>query len=243
MSAIEGYPSSLYNLALIFRDKGLECNIPLAFTSSETLYEYQRALIEKVFHCQIFDHYGTTERTIRLEEDFNHNGYFESPGYGIEEYFDDYIISTSLINSAFPLIRYRTDDRIILKDTTKKTKENFINCLSCSKEQSPIKFIDGRIIAFIEGKDGTQYSDVALTFIFKDVAHVRKAQFIQKVQGEVDLNIIADSTYTSEDEKRILELLQAKVGLDNIDLKINLIKESKLIYSNRNKLSLVVRFL
>lgn len=36
-------------------------------TSSETLHDYQRALIEKVFNTQIYDHYGTTERTIRLE--------------------------------------------------------------------------------------------------------------------------------------------------------------------------------
>ncbi len=66
--AIEGYPSSLYNLALVLHDKGLECHIPVAFTSSETLHDYQRALIEKVFNTQIYDHYGTTERTIRLEE-------------------------------------------------------------------------------------------------------------------------------------------------------------------------------
>ena len=46
--AIEGYPSSLYNLALVLRDKGFECHIPIAFTSSETLHDYQRALIEKV---------------------------------------------------------------------------------------------------------------------------------------------------------------------------------------------------
>ena len=61
--AIEGYPSSLYSLALVFRDKGLECHIPVAFTSSETMFDYQRKLIEQVFHTQIYDHYGTTERT------------------------------------------------------------------------------------------------------------------------------------------------------------------------------------
>lgn len=119
--AIEGYPSSLYSLALVLKDKGLECHIPVAFTSSETLFDYQRKLIEKIFHTQVYDHYGTTERTIRLEESFDHNGYFEDPGYGIEEYYDDHIISTSLINDVFPLIRYKTDDRIVLKEGVKKT--------------------------------------------------------------------------------------------------------------------------
>lgn len=125
--AIEGYPSSLYSLALVLKDKGLECHIPVAFTSSETLFDYQRKLIEKIFHTQVYDHYGTTERTIRLEESFDHNGYFEDPGYGIEEYYDDHIISTSLINDVFPLIRYKTDDRIVLKEGVKKTPEGFID--------------------------------------------------------------------------------------------------------------------
>ena len=35
--AIEGYPSSLFRLASLFRDKGIELNIPVTFTSSETL--------------------------------------------------------------------------------------------------------------------------------------------------------------------------------------------------------------
>ena len=73
--AIEGYPSSLYSLALMIRDKGLQLHIPVAFTSSESLLDYQRELIEKQFDTQIYDHYGTTERTIRLSESFNHNGY------------------------------------------------------------------------------------------------------------------------------------------------------------------------
>ena len=78
--AIEGYPSSLYSLALMLRDRGLQLHIPLAFTSSESLLDYQRALIETQFGTQVYDHYGTTERTIRLSEALNHNGYYEEPG-------------------------------------------------------------------------------------------------------------------------------------------------------------------
>jgi hypothetical protein len=81
--AIEGYPSSLYNLALLLKDKGLYCNIPVCFTSSENLLDFQRQLIEERFHTKIFDHYGTTERTIRISESIKHDGYFEDPGYSI----------------------------------------------------------------------------------------------------------------------------------------------------------------
>lgn len=231
--AIEGYPSSLYCLALVFRDKGLDCHIPVAFTSSETLFDYQRKLIESVFHTHIYDHYGTTERTIRLEESLNHQGYYEDPGYGIEEYKEDYIISTSLINNVFPLIRYRTDDRIVLKSGVRKTKEGFI-------DNNGIDSIDGRAIAFIEDKKGTKYSDSALTFIFKDIPGVRFAQFIQNIAGIVTLNIVPDELYSKNSERIVLDGIDRKIGLDNIDVQIVLIKEKDLKKSKHDKLSLVI---
>ncbi len=87
--AIEGYPSSLYTLALMLRDAGLELYIPVAFTSSETLLDYQRELIEELLHTQIYDRYGMTERTIYLVESDDHKGYYEAPGYSINEYLED----------------------------------------------------------------------------------------------------------------------------------------------------------
>lgn len=228
--AIEGYPSSLYSLALVFRDKGLECHIPVAFTSSETFYDYQRKVIEDVFHTQVYDHYGTTERTISIDESFNHDGYFESPGYGIEEYHDGYIISTSLINDAFPLIRYRQDDRIILKDNP-----------SCSRNTDPtINHIDGRAIAYVIGKDGTEYSDSVLTFIFKEVRGVRFAQFVQTKKGETDLNLVADDSFTNDSKTEILRLINERCGLDNLEVHIHLIGEDGLLLSKNRKLALVV---
>ena len=231
--AIEGYPSSLYCLALVFKDKGLECHIPVAFTSSETLFDYQRSLIEKVFHAQIYDHYGTTERTIRLEESLDHQGYYEDPGYGIEEYHDDHVISTSLINDVFPLIRYKTDDRIVLKSGVKKTKEGFVG-------YAGIQRVDGRAGSVIFGKDGTPYSDAALTFVFKDVPGVRFAQFVQKQKGKVLLNIVPDESYTQESEKLILAGCAKTMGLENINLQILQVEEKDLRLSKRGKLALVV---
>lgn len=226
--AIEGYPSSLYNLALVLRDKGLECHIPVTFTSSETLHDYQRSLVERIFHTQIYDHYGTTERTIRLEESFDHDGYFEDPGYGIEEYHDDYVITTSLINDAFPLIRYKTNDRVVLKDTALKTKENFI------------ERVEGRSISYIVGKDGTKYSDAALTFVFKDVHGVRLAQFVQNEVGKIILNVVPENVFSEKDKEGILEYIDQKIGKENMDVDFRLIDESQMQYTKRNKLALVI---
>ena len=225
--AIEGYPSSLYNLALLLKDKGLYCNIPVCFTSSENLLDFQRQLIEDRFHTKIFDHYGTTERTIRISESIKHDGYFEDPGYSINEYLKDRVISTSLINSAFPLIRYQSSDVVILKENTKD-------------ERVSIDRIQGRSGNCIKGKDGSIYNNAALTFILTYSHNIRYAQFIQKKNGKVLLNIVPEAVFSSQNLDELKQMIDLKIGLSNLELEINLIKEQDLIYTTRNKYSYII---
>lgn len=225
--AIERYPSSLYNLALLLKDKGLYCNIPVCFTSSENLLDFQRQLIEERFHTKIFDHYGTTERTIRISESIKHDGYFEDPGYSINEYLKDRVISTSLINSAFPLIRYQSSDVVILKENTKD-------------ERVSIDRIQGRSGNCIKGKDGSIYNNAALTFILTYSHNIRYAQFIQKKNGKVLLNIVPEAVFSSQNLDELKQMIDLKIGLSNLELEINLIKEQDLIYTTRNKYSYII---
>ena len=225
--AIEGYPSSLYNLALLLKDKGLYCNIPVCFTSSENLLDFQRQLIEERFHTKIFDHYGTTERTIRISESIKHDGYFEDPGYSINEYLKDRVISTWLINSAFPLIRYQSSDVVILKENTKD-------------ERVSIDRIQGRSGNCIKGKDGSIYNNAALTFILTYSHNIRYAQFIQKKNGKVLLNIVPEAVFSSQNLDELKQMIDLKIGLSNLELEINLIKEQDLIYTTRNKYSYII---
>ena len=225
--AIEGYPSSLYNLALLLKDKGLYCNIPVCFTSSENLLDFQRQLIEERFQTKIFDHYGTTERTIRISESIKHDGYFEDPGYSINEYLKDRVVSTSLINSVFPLIRYQSSDVVILKENTKD-------------ERVSIDRIQGRSGNCIKGKDGSIYNNAALTFILTYSHNIRYAQFIQKKNGKVLLNIVPEAVFSSQNLDELKQMIYLKIGLSNLELEINLIKEQDLIYTTRNKYSYII---
>lgn len=128
-------------------EAGLKLDIPVAFTSSETLFGYQRALIEKQLGTEIYDNYGMTEQTIYLQEAFNHQGYYELPGYSINEYLEDGEICTSLTNEAFPLIRYRSNDIIELAE------------LDAEHPQIMVKSVEGRKEDFLLCKDGGVFSD------------------------------------------------------------------------------------
>lgn len=229
--AIEGYPSSLYSLALVLKDKGLECHIPVAFTSSETLFDYQRKLIEKIFHTQVYDHYGTTERTIRLEESFDHNGYFEDPGYGIEEYYDDHIISTSLINDVFPLIRYKTDDRIVLKEGINKSSQGFID------NAGGIERVVGRTDDILVCKDDSMVTRV--DFI-EEGEHIKACQWIQNEKGKLEIRIAPDEGFTNKDVDFVIEETLKRCGYGNMDITTKVCSMDEMIFSKRGKFKLIV---
>jgi phenylacetate-CoA ligase len=58
-----GYPSVLYALAVLIQEKQLEITQPprIIFTGAENLYDYQHALLSKVFKCPVTDEYGFSE--------------------------------------------------------------------------------------------------------------------------------------------------------------------------------------
>ena len=226
--AIEGYPSSLYNLCCFFKEKGWKLSIPKCFTSSETLFDFQRNAIEETLNTELYDNYGNTERTISLNECFNHKGYFSQPGYSINEFQDDCVVTTSLINSSFPLIRYKVDDVILLNPVP-----SFANSELCK-----VKSIEGRIDDSIITKDGSLIT--RLGHLFKDIKNVKMAQIIQEEKGSILINIVPENDFMETDIKKLMCNIDQRIGLDNIKCDIKLVDYSKIIYTNRNKFKLIV---
>lgn len=224
--AIEGYPSSLYNLCVFLKEQDLKLKIPLAFTSSETLYDFQRNLIEDILETKIYDRYGCTERSISIAQKQNKQEYYEEPGYSINEYNDDSIFTTSLINNVFPLIRYEVNDIV----DTKIQSDNIV-----------IGSISGRKEDMIICKDGSLIGRI--DHVFKGVNNVKFAQILQNQIGEIIVNIVPEENYSIKDKQLIIDNIYQKMGKNNIDIKIEMVSEKEIIYSSRNKFKLVVSIL
>lgn len=221
--AIEGYPSSLYSLALFLKDAGKKLHIPVAFTSSETLLDSQRALIEEQLGTELYDNYGMTEQTIYLQEAYDHNGYYEVPGYSINEYLEDGEICTSLINDSFPLIRYRSNDVIELAD---------------DEEKVLIKSILGRKEDFIVCKDGTKIQ--RLDFLFKGVKNVKMSQLVLGKDDVLHINIVPEEDFSNADKQTVESNFIERVGYNNLDYCINLVSGDKIKYTKRGKYKFLV---
>lgn len=226
--AIQGYPSSLYSLSLYLKDENLKLSIPVCFTSSESLLDFQRTLIQQQLGTEIFDNYGMTEHTIYLQEDRSHKGYYELPGYSINEYVDDGEICTSLINSEFPLIRYKSTDII-------ETLENIDN------ERLRVKSIEGRKDDVIYCKDGSFIQQ--LSFVLKGVDNVKCTQMIQEKNGLLNIRVVPELDFSQKNIEQIENNVHERIGKDNIDFKISIISLADIIYTKRGKFKYLINML
>ncbi|PKQ63104.1 hypothetical protein BZG02_10080 [Labilibaculum filiforme] len=219
---IKAYPSSMHILATELYKANLELNIPLAFTSSEVLHDFQREIIEKVFHTKIFDWYGNAEQTVAFGQ-FADSYYHEFPLYSHTEFEDNHMITTGFINRVFPLIRYKVDDVIQLAPTSNGT------CV--------VQKIEGRDDDYVILKNGQQIGRLDLAF--KKVNRLLAAQIIQNVVGEIKVNLIPDKGFTVLDNTQLEQNLRALLGND-CSIKFEKIETQELIRSSKGKFSLVV---
>ena len=221
--AILAYPSALEMLANYFQGMDKSLYVPLAFTSSESLYDYQREKIEEVFSTHVWDWYGNAERTIALEQ--NQDGrYNELPLYSVNEFQEDHAITTGLINFNFPLIRYKVEDVFTFADTP-------------SQRYRVIERIQGRKYDFVLLPDGTRV--VSFGRALKGIRHLLFTQIVQQEIDSFSVNIVTDPNFTPGDEAQIRRNIVDLVG-ENAVFDIVYIKEEDIIRSNSGKFKLVL---
>ena len=210
---IEGYPSTVYILAKYLDTKGKTLPLTAVLTSSETLYDFQRETIEKVFQCKIFDFYGLAERTVFATECDKHEGHHINLDYGIMEIVNDkgepvkegemgWIVGTSLHNFGMPFIRYKTNDVTRLK----------IKKCACGRTFPLMEDVTTKAEDIIVTKDGRYISPSVLTHPFKPLHHVKMSQIIQEDLENIIIKIVKADGYNDEETNALISGLKARLG-------------------------------
>ena len=221
--AILAYPSSLEILANYFQGMGKSLHVPLSFTSSESVYAHQREKVESAFDTKIVDWYGNAERTIALEQ--NALGlYDELPLYSVNEFAENYAITTSLINFSFPLIRYRVDDVFVTSDTE-------------AGGPKVVESIQGRSNDYLILPDGTQVG--LLCNAMKGIDHLLFAQIVQEHAHSFTLKLVVDDHFTEKDEQQVRNNIIKKVGSSAV-FDIIYVNEDKIIRSKSGKFKMII---
>ena len=220
--SILGYPSALESLSMIFTQKKLNVHIPLSFTSSESLYEHQQEKIEKVLGTKIFDRYGNAERTISLIQHSTKGPYHSPSLYSINEFQDSKsIITTSLINPSFPLIRYEVNDSIEVSNN------------------NTIDRIGGRVDDFLTTTDGLRIGSAAMSLAFKKVSNVLFSQIIQYKLNEISVNIVVNDKFTDTNKHQLVQEIRQRIG-PNMLLHVNQVTEKDIVKTKANKYKLII---
>ncbi len=208
---IHGFPSSLYMLALGLRERNETGIRPRAlFTASETLLDTQRALIEAVFGCKIFNWYGSCEMAANIVE-CDHSSLHVKPEHSLVEFLNENgqparpgelaeIVATGFGNEAYPLIRYRTGDTAILADRP----------CECGRSGPIVRSLSGRVEDIFVTPEGRH--EGRLDGVFKDAPHVVEAQLIQERIDVLTVRIVRTASYGPEDTARVERHLRERLG-------------------------------
>ncbi|HEY3248007.1 MAG TPA: AMP-binding protein [bacterium] len=176
------YPSTLRNLALYARDRGLTVHRPAAIIwTAEVLDPPTRALVREVFGSELFTAYGSTEGGLMALECAHHRGAHVISTRTIVELLRDgrpvppgepgEVVLTDLTNFASPVIRYGG-----LGDVARWSAAR----CPCGRALPLLEVIEGRRVDSFVLADGRIIHPYTLTWAMKDVPGIMQYQLIQE---------------------------------------------------------------
>ncbi|KRF54323.1 hypothetical protein ASG97_02620 [Bacillus sp. Soil745] len=206
--ALQAFPSSAYTIAKFLKKINKKIKLKAVFTSSETLYPFQRELIEEVFDTKVWDYYGMAERIVSASECIVHKGLHINEEYGITQFIDNQkdiikekgtIVGTNFHNYSMPLLRYVTTDY----------GELHKEICSCGKQHRLIYPIDGRKEDMIHTNDGRILSPANIMYPFKYLTNIAESQVIQHEIDSFQVLIVPE-------KNAVVNSIELKKSLEDI---------------------------
>ncbi len=206
---IVGYVSSVHLLADYINRHGLEGAVrPRAvLVSSETLFPWMRADIERAFGCKAHDGYGLGELAAFITE-CNHGSLHISPEYGVVEGVEtdgeERLVATGLFNQAMPLLRYDTGDVIEFADPSKRC--------ACGRELPVVDKLLGRADDYVVTPDGRSVGPAPLSLAFQSVPGIREAQIRQDDPSSVAVLLVVGPDFGIDQQDQLDRELRERLG-------------------------------
>lgn len=215
---IDGFPSSIYVLARLILKRGEAGRIrPRAvMTTAETLEPYQRAAIAEAFGgCPVVNQYASSEGAPFITQDEHDDmvvntdsGVFEFVRPGTEEPAAPGELAEMLVTSftthAYPLIRYRIGDTVLLPETPRQAR---------SWAMPVVEQVLGRQedILYTPARGYVGRLDPVFK---KSPSTVVESQIVQTAPMAVTLRVVPDRAagYTEADLAPVLKELRARLG-------------------------------
>lgn len=213
---IVGYPSAVYEICLIAKQRGLKpnFNVKVYFPTAETVLPNHREVINQVLGCKVINQYASSEGAPFILECNNGNLHIHSLT-GIFEYKypnteNREVLVTSFTTRGTPLIRYSIGDSIDLS--------GIFSC-NCGSKFPIVKNIEGRKQDYIYTTEHGKISVVNITICTKEAKGINCLQLVQNIIDEIDIYVVTDEKFNDYEEKVFLSSLRRIVG-DNVNIKL-----------------------
>lgn len=233
------YPSPLETFAKFLLANNIKIpSIKSIITSAETLYSWQRSIIQNAFGCSVYDRYGTREFGNIAHECDKHEGYhINSERFFIEILNEEgnpakhmetgEIIITDLDNYGFPFIRYRIEDVAIPSN----------KLCSCGRGLPLIKKIEGRSFDIIIAPNGNKIAGTFWTLTLRAITGIDSFQIEQTSLKKLLVKIVAQPSYSKSSEQQILKAIKEKCGNE---MEIKFIYVDKIPLTKSGKMRFVI---
>jgi phenylacetate-CoA ligase len=203
VKAINGYPSALRFLAQVCLEKNIDVPLQAVLTTSETLTQEAREIIQKAFQCALYDYFGSAERVTYIQT-CEHGSYHIIPEYGFTELIPlsgasngaCRVVATGFWNRAMPLIRYDMGDIVI--PSLKKC--------ACGRHYPTIEAVEGRSGDMIQTPSGIVLGVTSIIHMFYLMGQKVKMLEIQIIQHAQDQATIAYVPVKKPTAEEIAEL-------------------------------------
>ncbi len=201
---IYGYASSIYLLAQYALDHNMDMShMRGAFTTSENLTDIYRETIERAFGCRVMDCYGARDAGITAYEVTPGNYYLGYSAY--LEIVDEItpntgtLLSTNLLNMAFPVLRYDYGDVAELDNNSPVYNGQVLHK------------IYGRVSDVLRLDNGHVLTSPGFTILMRNFNV--KAYDIQKLSGShVRMQVQVAEGWDKAQEKKLIAEMQRFVG-------------------------------
>lgn len=208
-----GYAVSFFLLARFILDQALKVPpLKAVITTSEKLTPEMRSVMEKAYHCKVYEEYSTVE-SVFFASECEHGRLHVSPDVGIVEILRPdgtpcdpgevgEVVATCLFRSYQPLIRFRLGDLAAWDPDP----------CPCGRHMPVIKEVVGRIEDVVTGPDGRQL--VRFHGIFTDQPNIIEGQIIQESSSDFVVRLVPTPNFSERDELVVWARMRQRLGED-----------------------------
>jgi phenylacetate-CoA ligase len=208
-------PTNIANLLMLVVRSGRKLRIPIVVVSSDRLEPGLGDMIERELGATIIEYYGLSERSAFAVRRGPSQWFFE-PTYGKAELVTSpgekivadqrhvQIIATGYWNTAQPLIRYDTGDRVLVPDSWSAADLEAV----ANGERSFLG-IAGRENEFILAPDGRRV--FGLNMIPREVRNVLQIQVVQDAPDHSTIRVLATPDFGRADRERLIANAKAEL--------------------------------